>query len=211
MKTLGALLTAGLLAWAGGCATGPTTQFKTTYSSFDQPSDHPAKQDKAQGEINFQGAPLEAVLKIYETVSQRTVVHGPLPDTTIDLHTDTPVGRVETLQLLDTTLAQHRITMVLSGDNVVKAVPTGKLSGEVAPEIDLPWQSLPDSSSYMQRTIQLQKLQAIDLIPVLSPLSKLPNSIIVDQKQNLLILRDYAANVKQELRLLETLENKPAN
>lgn len=209
MKHIGALLMAGLLVWAGGCATGPTRHFKATYSSFDQPTDHPANSDTPQGQIHFAGVPVAAVLKVYGTVSERTVVHGALPDASIDLQTDKPVDRVETLRLLDTVLAAHGITMVLAGDDIVKAVPTGKMSGEPAPEIDLPWQSLPDSSSYMQRTVQVKTVNVVDMMPVLSPFSKLPNSIIVDQNQNVLILRDYAANVKQELRLLEQFENQP--
>jgi len=37
-------------------------------------------------------------------------------------------------------------------------------------------------------------------------LLELPNSIVVNQTQNIVILRDYFANIRQELLWLETLE-----
>jgi len=106
-------------------------------------------------------------------------------------------------------LAENGIAMVLAGDHAVKAVPVATAASENPPEITLPWASLPDSSSPMTRTVTVKNLQAVEVVPMLMPFSKLPNSMVVIQDRNLLILRDYSSSIKQELKLLETLEQNP--
>ena len=65
---------------------------------------------------------------------------------------------------------------------------------------------LPESGSCMSRTVRVQHFKPSEVVPVLQPFSKLPNSILCIDGEHLLILRDYSANIRQELRLLETLE-----
>ena len=204
------LLAAGLLVLAGGCATPPAKVVKQTYSSFDLPAEHPGSEAMPAGSINFQGVPADDVLKIYAELSKRTVLRGSLPDAKINLRTTTPLNRIEMLQMLDTVLAQNGIAMVLSGDQAVKAVSVSQVITANPPEIDLPWSLLPDASSPMSRTVQLKNLKAVEVVPMLAPFSTLPNSILVIQKQNLLIIRDYSSSVKSELRLLEELEKNAA-
>jgi type II secretory pathway component GspD/PulD (secretin) len=112
------------------------------------------------------------------------------------------------LQMFDTALAQNGIAMVLSGDKAVKAVPVERANLESPPEITLPWSQLPDSSSCMTRTVHLQHFRPSEVVPVLQPFSKLPGSIIPVDGDQVLILRDFSANVRQQLRLLEELEKK---
>jgi type II secretory pathway component GspD/PulD (secretin) len=115
---------------------------------------------------------------------------------------------VQALQLLDTALAQNGIAMVLSGANAVKAVPANQVASESPPNITVAWELLPESSSCMTRTVQLKHLRAVEAVPILMPFTKLPNSIIVIQNRNLLILRDYSSNIRAQLQLLEKLDRK---
>ena len=209
-KILVLLLAAGTGFLAGGCATTPAKPLKQTYSSFDLPSEHVPADKITAGVIDFQGVSLDEVLKIYERLSNRTVIRGRLPSANISVRNQTPLSRVETLQMLDSVLAQNGVAMVLSGDNVVKAVPAAQAIAESPPEITLPWQLLPESGSCMSRTVRVQHFKPSEYMSVLQLLAKLPNSIIAIDGQQLLILRDYSANIRQELRLLEELEKKPA-
>lgn len=213
MKTIIALIFAVSAFFLAGCCT--TSQqakgFKQTFSSFDLPSDHPPEALLAKGSINFQGVRLDQVLAVYQNLAGRTVIRGQLPNVTINLQTQTPLSRVQALQLFDTVLAQNGIVMVLSGDNAVKAVTTSQSAGESPPEITRAWELLPESSSYMMRTVKLGKMRAEKVVPMLMPLSKLPNSIVAIQDQNLLILRDYSSSIRQQLRLLESLEQSQAH
>jgi len=159
--------------------------------------------------INFEGVPVNDVLNIYEKLSGRVVIRSALPMAQIYLRTEKPLTRVEALQMFDTVLAQNGIAMVLCGDKAVKAVPASQVATETPPEITLPWQLLPESSSAMTRTVWVAHFKPTQIVPMLQPFSKLPNSILAIDSEHLLILRDYSANIRQELKLLETLEKEP--
>ena len=212
MKNFPVLLFAvGIMFLVGGCATPSATSYKPTYSSFDQPADHPAQTQPDAGCINFQGVSLGQVFEIYSAVSGRTVIRGSLPDAKISLRTQTPLTKVQTLQTLDSVLAQNGIAMVLSGDRAVKAVPASQATSENPPEITLPWKLLPESSSLMMRKVTLKNGRPSEVIPIIQPFSKLINSIICIDSEKLIILRDYSATIRQQLQLLEQLDHEPVH
>ena len=202
---LAAVLCVGL----AGCSTNsPTAAQKRTYSSFNVPTRQAAESVAEIGTINFQNADLEQVFGIYQEFSGRTVIRGSLPHPAITVRNQTPLTRVEALQLLDTVLAENGIAMVLSGELAVKAVPAAQAASEAPPNITLPLEALPDSGSFMMRTVQLRKVRAVELIPVLQPLVKTPNALLPISSTNQLIFRDYSANVRRMLQLIQELENK---
>jgi type II secretory pathway component GspD/PulD (secretin) len=206
-STLAGLLCLGLT----GCCTSPAASAqakapKRTYSSFDIPAQGAGKEAIVAGTIDFQNADVEQVLAIYQELSGRTVVRGPMPRPQISLRSQTPLTRVEALQLLDTVLAQNGITMVLSGETVVKAVPQAQAVVECPPNITLPLEKLPDSSSIMSRTVQLKNVKAVEVMPVLQPFTKIPNALLPIGSSNQLVIRDYSSNVKYMLRMLQDLE-----
>jgi hypothetical protein len=43
------------------------------------------------------------------------------------------------------------------------------------------------------------------------PLAKAPNALLPIQAQNLLVIRDYSANVKRMLKMLQELEKDPGH
>jgi type II secretory pathway component GspD/PulD (secretin) len=199
---------AQLAAGGGSGGPAPAGHVKTTYSSFDLPSEHPGD-EPANGVVHFDGVDVGEVLNLYGALSKRTVVHGALPAAQIHLTTSASLTKIQVLQQMDTALAENGIAMVLSGDDAVKAVPSGSVPGESPPEITLPWQSLPDSSSPMTRTVRVKYYRPSEVVPLLQPYSKLPNSIMPNDIQNTLTLRDYSSCIKQELKVLESLDQKP--
>ena len=207
-KILVLLVAAGVWVLTGGCTTMPGGSFKQTYSSFDQPYEHPQPDKIAPGTMTFDNVAVTDVLKIYAAVSARTVMSGQIPLCSISVRTLMPLSRIETLQMLDTVLAQNGIAMVLSGDKSVKAVPANQAVLESPPEITLPWRLLPDSSSCMTRTVHLEHCKPSEVVPVLMPFAKLRNSIMPVDGAQMLILRDYSSNIRKELQLLEELEKK---
>jgi type II secretory pathway component GspD/PulD (secretin) len=193
-------LLAGILALSG-CASAPppAKQYKQTYSSFDQPSDHPANEVMPAGYINFSSADINQVLDIYAGVSQRNLLRGNLPSGKIVFKNGSSVNQIEMLQMFDTMLAKQNVVMIYSGDKTVKAVSLVELNGEVFPEINLPWQQLPQSSSPMQRKVWLKKQKPSVLVPMLMPLACLQGSLVADDDEHLLIIRDYSKNVREQL------------
>jgi len=211
MKISVALILAASTFLLAGCSTShPAKAYKTTYSSFDLPAEHRAEVSASTGVINFQGVPVDQVLDIYQKLSGRTVIRGPLPNANITLHSQAPFTRIQALQMLDTVLVENGIVMVLSGDTAVKAVPVAAVNSESPPEITRPWEQLPDSSSVMLRTVRMKYLRPSMAVAVLAPFSKLSGGIICIDAENLLVLRDYAANIRQELQMLERVDQPQA-
>ena len=193
-----------------GCGTTKTHQPqvpKTSFSSFDQPVPGVAEKIYGVNEINFKGMFLDDVLAIYAETSGRNVIRsGTLPKTSITLLNKTPVTRVETLQLFDTVLAQNGIAMVLSGEKSVKTVHIPAAGQEAGPVIDLPADQLPDSSSFMVRIVHLKKTKPSELVPVVQPFARVPNGIIPMDKERVLVLRDFSANIRQMLKMIDVAE-----
>ena len=198
--------------WLASCAAGRLSgPQKYSFSSFDPPRGAAATLQFETGMLKLDDADVEQVLHLYQEVSARTVIRSPkLPLVKISLHNQTPLTRVETLQLLDTTLVQNGITMVLQGDLSVKAVPNGQATSETPPTIDLGPDELPDSTSYMTCTVRLRHADPRDVVDVLAPMSRMPKSIIcMTGAENRVILRDYSANIRQMLQLLQQIDHPP--
>ncbi|MGA3181826.1 MAG: hypothetical protein ABSF38_15910, partial [Verrucomicrobiota bacterium] len=138
-------------------------------------------------------------------VSGRTVIRaGDLRGIEVTLHNPAPLNRVETLQLLDTTLAQHGIHMVVAGDNAV--IATQDLRNASPPIINSPASQLPDSSSYMMTMVRLIQSDPSRTMQTLIMKAKVQNSLIYTPAGHLLILRDYASSILQMLAAIPEAE-----
>jgi type II secretory pathway component GspD/PulD (secretin) len=200
-------LLCGLLVGCSTVKTHPPLVPKTTFSSFDQPVPGVAEKTYGPGEINFKGLPLDSFLTIYQETTGRNVIRaGNLSYPSITLLNRSRVTHTEAIQLFDTTLAQHGIAMVLSGEKSVKAVPVSAACQEAGPVIDLQANQLPDSGSFMVRIIHLKRMKPSELVPVVQPFVKVPNGIIAMDRERVLVLRDFSANIRQMLKLIEVAE-----
>ena len=81
-------------------------------------------------------------------------------------------------------------------------------ASEAPPDINLPLELLPDSGSFMSRTVQLKKVRPSEAIPVLMPLAKAPNALLPIDSSYQLVIRDYSANVRRMLQMLQELEKR---
>jgi type II secretory pathway component GspD/PulD (secretin) len=182
----------------------------TTFSSLDKPS---AKTRKIlpTGAINLDNADTDAVFKLYQSLSGRTVVRSAtLPTYKITLRTEQPVTVQKALQMLDTALAQNGIVMIPQGSDMVKAVTPSAAGTEAVPICQLAPEELPESSSYTHYVVHLKSRKPRDLAQALQPFAKMPTSIVAIDADQTIILRDYAVNVRRMLQVIEDLEaNRP--
>ena len=150
------------------------------------------------------------VLNYYQELSKRTVVRpATLPQVKITLRSARPATTITALQMLDTALAQNGIAMIPQGTDIVKAVPAAQAPVEAVPICDLAPHELPDSQSYVCYVVQLKERLPRDLAQALQPFAKTPNSILGIDSAGMLVLRDYSANVKRMLQVLEKIEQTP--
>jgi type II secretory pathway component GspD/PulD (secretin) len=177
-------------------------------SSFDTPRRN--ETSMPAGSVRFESAELAQVLKLYQEVSGRSIIRSPnVPDIKVTFENATPLTRVELLQALDNVLAANNIAMIYLGTKYVKAVPAAQAPQEPGPVVELPPDQLPESSSYLTYIVKLRNIPPEQAIPIMQPFAKLPNSIVGTKGESILILRDYSANVKRMLKVLEEVENAP--
>jgi type II secretory pathway component GspD/PulD (secretin) len=180
-----------------------------TYSSFDASSGTNASFPPHS--IRFVQADLEQVLALYQEVSGRSLIRSPrVPMTTkITFDSATPLTRVEALQALDNVFAANGIVMVYFGTQYVKVIAPPEASSETGPVIELPPERLPESSSFLLYVVKLKHISPQDAVPALMPFARLPNGIIGMKDSNLLTLRDYSANVRRMLQVLDEIDHAP--
>jgi general secretion pathway protein D len=159
------------------------------------------------GMINFQATPLEQVLLIYAEFVNRTLLRASaLPAATITLKTQTQLSKREVIQALDTVLGMNGITMITIGEKFVKAVPVGQANQEAAPFSNQDATQLAEFGSYVTHVVQLKYARPSELVQVLQPFSKIPNSIQPIDSSQILVLRDYTENVKRMLELIAQID-----
>jgi len=161
----------------------------------------------APGMIKFQGADLPQVLDIYSELVNRTILRpATLPAPTVTLITRTLLTKKEAIQALDAVLALNGIAMVNVGDKFVKAVPEtqGNTAGARFHTNDSA--SLPELGQYVTHVVQLKYAKPSELVPILQPFSKIPTSILPIEGTQMLVLRDYAENVKRMLELVAQID-----
>lgn len=180
-----------------------------TYSSLDKPT---AKNQVTLpvGAIKLENADMAQVFKLYQSISGRTVVRPATnPLARITLQTERPITPQKALQLLDTALAQHAIVMIPQGTDVVKAVPYSAAMTEAVPVCELAPEELPESNSYTHYIVHLKSRSPRELAQILQPLAKFPNSIMSSEKDSMIMLRDYAVNVRRMLQVIERMDKQP--
>ncbi len=159
------------------------------------------------GEINFPATDVNQVLEIYADLVGRTILRPTaLPAQMITLKTKTPLTRQEAIQALDTVLAMNGITMINVGDKFVKAVPVGQAFQEANEVSTLDKGQLPEADQYVTHIVQVKYAKPSELVPILQGFAKIPNSVLPIDSSGILVIRDYAANVKRMLELIDQID-----
>ncbi|MCI0746105.1 MAG: hypothetical protein L0Y58_11930, partial [Verrucomicrobia subdivision 3 bacterium] len=162
------------------------------------------------GLMKFQEAELTQVLDFYQELTGRTVIRpATLPPVKITLKTQTPLTRREAVQALDSILSMNQITMSPQGEKFIKAVPQAQAATEAREFNELPHAVLPESGSIVAQIVTLSNQVPRDVAQALQPFAKLPNSILGIDSAGILILRDYAENVKRMMEVLAKIDVVP--
>ncbi|HTX20330.1 MAG TPA: secretin N-terminal domain-containing protein [Candidatus Aquilonibacter sp.] len=166
----------------------------------------PPEQMIPAGDIDFEGVDVDQVLDVYAKLVGRTLLHAGLPSASIVLKTETPLTKTEAIEALQEVLALNGISVINVGDKFVKVVPSDQANASGAPFNNETAAQLPDMGSYVTRIVQLQYVKPSEIMPALTPFAKLPNSIIPLDSNGILIIRDYAENVKRMLEMIKQVD-----
>src|ERR1019366_1514732 len=153
--------------------------------------------NELQPMINWQGVDLNQVLEIYAKYVGRTLIRAQLPEAKIILKTETPLTRTETIQAIQAVLALNNISVITIGEKFVKVLSSDQANAAGA-ELDRSGATnLPNMGSYITHIVQLRFVKPSLMMPLITPFSKLPNSIFPIDDNGILVIRDYAENVKR--------------
>jgi general secretion pathway protein D len=168
----------------------------------------PAQPDQiiGAGQIDFRSANLDQVLDFYSLLVNRTILHSALPPTQITLKSVTDLTKSEAVQALESIMAMNGFTLVNVGDKFVKAVPTQLAPATAPPFSHLEENQIPDTDQYIMRLVNLKYLKASDVVPALQPFAGIANSVQPIGDSSMLIIRDYAINVKRMLEVIKQLD-----
>jgi general secretion pathway protein D len=159
------------------------------------------------GMIDFRQADLNQVLDIYSLLVNRTILRpATLPAPTVVLKTQTLLTKKEAIQALDAVLALNGITMVNVGDKFVKALPEAQSISSGARFDTNGAALLPELGQYVTHVVQLKYAKPTELMPILQAFVKIPNAILPIDSNMMLVLRDYAENVKRMLELVAKID-----
>jgi general secretion pathway protein D len=158
------------------------------------------------GEIDFRNTSLDQVLDFYALLVNRTILHAVLPPTQITLKSQTDLTKREAVQAFESILAMNGLTLINVGDKFVKAVPTQLAGATGAPFSHLDENQLPDTDQYTTRIVNLKYLKASDVLSALQPFAGIANSVQPIGDTSMLIIRDYAINVKRMLEVIRQLD-----
>jgi general secretion pathway protein D len=158
-------------------------------------------------EINFKEMKIDEFLQIYAETVNRTILRpGTLPAPTITLRNQTPITRREAIQLLDAVLGINGIAMIPVGEKFVKAVPIAEagMSGGSLEHGEA--KDIPELGPYITHVVQLRYTKPSEMIPVIQPFAKIPNSILPIEGNGVLVLRDFSENVKRMLEMIAQVD-----
>jgi general secretion pathway protein D len=159
------------------------------------------------GVLKLQGVDMQQALLFYSELVGRTVLRpNTLPNTPITLWAQSDLTRREAIQAMDAVFGLNGITMINVGDKFVKAVVQASANMEAAPFHKGDASQLPEMGQYVTHVVQLKYAKPSEMVQVLTPLSKIPNAAMPIDSSMILILRDYAENVKRMLELIKEVD-----
>jgi general secretion pathway protein D len=165
-------------------------------------------EDVATNTFNFPAIDLNTFLnEFYAPMVGRTILRSAnLPVATITLRTQTPLTRKEAIQAFDALLAMNGIAVINVGDKFMKVVPSAQAWQEAEQFSRGDSIELPEAARYVTHIVKLNYLKTSDVLPVLQPFGKIPSSVLAVEGSQMLVIRDYAENVKRMLEMLKEID-----
>ncbi|MBG86905.1 MAG: hypothetical protein CMO80_08405 [Verrucomicrobiales bacterium] len=166
------------------------------------------------GEIQYEEMPLQQFLEDYARHVQRTMIvgQGVNKQLTVNLVTHNDLMVSEVIQAMDIVLAQNAVTVVPVGTKFLLAIGAAQALQEAVPFSDAEKDELPESSTFITKIIQLEHVEPKEVLDVIQKFSKIAGGLIPIESNHTIVIRDYAANIKRMLELVEQLDvPAPAN
>ncbi|MBM3861176.1 MAG: type II secretion system protein GspD [Verrucomicrobia bacterium] len=158
------------------------------------------------GIIDFEGAPVQAVLDYYARLTKRSIIAAPNLAGVIRFRSQTELTRAEALQALDSVLAINGISVIPMGEKFLKVVqsPAAKQEGiriTTGDAVDLP-----SSDALLAQVVRVRHAELAEVTSAIQPLLHAYGQVVQLPQSNSILVIDTANNVNQMLELLKHVD-----
>ncbi|NBQ23683.1 MAG: hypothetical protein EBU26_05355, partial [Verrucomicrobia bacterium] len=155
--------------------------------------------------------PFEPIFTLYSELTGKMVLYSPDLTGTVNLVTASGLELTteEAIEAITTSLALANVVLVPMGEKFIKAVPKEEAmqhAPQVTPENQ---DDIPESGVFLTRTIKLSSSTPSEVAEILRPMSANPDGMIAIDSTQVLILHDYAVNIRQMLDVIKDIDVEP--
>jgi general secretion pathway protein D len=156
--------------------------------------------------FNYEGVDVNQVLNVYADMVGRTLLRAGLPQATIVLKTQSPLTRTEAIEALQAVLALNGIAVVNIGEKFVKVLPPDQAASGGGSLDSTDAAHLPDLGTYVTHITQLKYVKPSVVAPLIQSFGKLPGNLFPIDDNGILVMRDYAENIKRMLEMIDKID-----
>jgi len=171
----------------------------------------PPRTDKTipPGALKLPGTPIDQVLELYAEYVGRTILRSPsvIGTPLITLKTQTELTVEEAVQAIESVLALHGIVTIPVGEKFVLVVlEANSLREGAAFNTATNAADLPEAGQYVTKIIQLKEVKPSEIVNAIQPFAKIAGGILPIDTTQVLVIRDYAINVKRMMEIIEKID-----
>jgi general secretion pathway protein D len=185
----------------GGTRAAPAARTQTPASvpgAATQPALKPG-----EAYFNFQGADLQAVVKAVSDMTGRNFLVDPRMKGQVTIISARPLSAAAAYQVFLSALKAQGFTAVEGPGNVVRIIPTA----EAKLNADISTRAVPrGEEQIVTHVATVEHVSASQLVPVLRPLMAPTSQLSAYEPANVLVITDYADNVRRLLAIIEKVD-----
>jgi general secretion pathway protein D len=163
----------------------------------------PQAQPQAQITPAFRDADITQIIEAVSTITGRTFIVDPRVRAQVTILSSTPMSAEAFYQAFLSILQVHGFMAVQSG-NITKILPDA--NARQVPANDLPGNVSATSDEIVTQVIEIENVNAAQLVPSLRPLIPQQGHLAYIPGTNTLVISDRAANVNRMMRIIERLD-----
>jgi hypothetical protein len=161
--------------------------------------------------LRFKNAPLEQIFDLYSQLTGRVVLYPTQLQTQAITVSSSEINLtpLEAINAIEGALSLNGVTLIPLGERFTKAVPAAQSIQEAPPINRGSAKDLPEAEQFITQVVPLKVVPPSEVAAVFATFSKTPGGIIPIDASMILVLRDYASNIKRMMELIEQIDVQP--
>ncbi len=172
----------------------------------------PAKQVRAQQMIpviEFQNAPVNAVLDYYARLTGRSIISAPNLGGVINFRSQTELTLDDAIAALNTVLAQNNIGIIPMGEKFLKVVQIATAKQE-GPPLAGEGEALPAADTFLTQVLPLTYAEAQEIVSAIQPYLHGYGHLMPLPKSNAILVTDTANNINKMTEIIRLIDKPSA-